>query len=105
VIGRCLRCGAVGPVELDHPTGRVEGRPVHPELVAPLCKPCHKAKGRRDRAAGVEGGPPTLFRVLVRLAVWFGWLAEAGCEVVLEPGLLRALAAVLEALARGLGPE
>jgi hypothetical protein len=63
------------------------------------------SKGRRDRASGAEGEPPTVGTVLVRLAVWFRWLADADCAVPVPPEVFAALAAVSEELATTVNPE
>lgn len=100
--GTCVRCGQLGRVELDHPTGRHLGRPLHPGLVVPLCPPCHRLRGRLDRAAGAEGGVPGPRLVLARLAAWSACFAMVGRPITLPPAFWSALAAALEGLVREL---
>jgi hypothetical protein len=41
-MNRCLDCGASGPVELHHVTGRGDdGKYLDPEWAWPLCTSCH----------------------------------------------------------------
>ncbi len=100
--GVCFRCGRHGAVQLDHPTGRHRGAPLHPHFTIPACPRCHKEKGRVDRAAAVEGGDPTLLLVVARLAAWFGWLALPAIPVAFAAADLELVAWVLEELARQL---
>lgn len=104
-VGRCLRCGRVGPVEADHPDGREGGVPVLDRVVALLCPPCHVTKGRMDRAAGVEGGLTTLRRVLGRRAAWCAFLASHGAPLLMPAGVLDDCAGVLAAVARQVPPD
>jgi hypothetical protein len=104
--GVCVRCGAFGPVERDHPDGRESGRPLLPAVVTALCRPCHLAKGRWDRAANVEGGPASVSLLLARRAVWFSFLVagpNAAEFVALPSYVVRDLVGVLEICA-GLVP-
>lgn len=100
--GACARCGAVGRVEVDHPTGRYLGVPLHSGFVIPLCKPCHRLRGRLDRAAGAEGGVPSGRLVLGRLAAWAACFAMAERPISLPSSAWTALAGVLESTARDL---
>jgi hypothetical protein len=86
--GICVRCGAVGPVEMDHPDGRHNGKPLLPDVVVALCKSCHLAKGRFDRGAGVEAGTPTLRLVVARRAAWLVFLASYGQPVAFPSQVL-----------------
>ncbi len=45
--GVCVLCGWVGPISLHHITGRPgPGRPyLDPDIVIPLCPPCHTGTG------------------------------------------------------------
>ena len=94
----CLRCGALGPVELDHLTGRWRGVALHPTFTAPLCLRCHRLKGRRDRAAGVEGVPPTVRVALGRLAGWAAFLGSTDCPITLLTDVFVGMAGVLRDL-------
>jgi hypothetical protein len=97
--GTCMRCGAVGPIERDHPDGRYLGRPLLPAVVVELCRPCHLTKGLLDRAAGVEGGQPTLCLVTARRAAWVAFLATTGQPVVLTSQVLDDFAGMLGGVA------
>lgn len=99
-IGPCVRCGAVGPVELDHPDGRHHGKPLLPNVVVALCKSCHLAKGRVDRAAGVEAGAPTLGLLVARRAAWLVFLASYGEPVVFPSQVLADFGRLLSVVAR-----
>lgn len=103
--GRCLRCGAVGVVEADHPDGRARGVPLYPNVVGLLCGPCHLTKGRMDRAARVEGGPVTLRRVLGRRAAWCSFFSSGGPEVTLPAHVLEEFGHVLASIARQIPPD
>ena len=107
--GICTRCGAFGPIDRDHPDGRYLGTPLLPAVIEPLCKAvCHPAKGRWDRAAGVEGGSPTVARLLARRAVWLSFLLagpNAAEFVVLPAFVVRDLAGVLEICAGLVPPD
>lgn len=46
----CLGCGMYGPVELHH----VAGRHNIPELVVPVCSPCHRILTSWQYSAGLE---------------------------------------------------
>ena len=98
--GTCVRCGAVGRVEWDHPDGRWNGRPITPKFVVPLCLPCHHLKGVMDRASGVEAGPPTVRRRLARRAVWLEFLACGGVPILLPWQVLADFAAQQAQVAR-----
>lgn len=98
--GVCVRCGAVGPVELDHPDGRHKGKPLLPNVVVALCKRCHLAKGRFDRAAGVEAGTPTVSLVAARRAGWLVFLASHGEPVVFSSQVLADFGWLLGVVAR-----
>jgi hypothetical protein len=98
--GVCVRCGAVGPVEHDHPDGRVNDVPIVPKSVEPLCQPCHHLKGVMDRAGGVEGGAPTLRLLLARRAAWASFLASHGHAVLVPAHVLADLASILASIAR-----
>jgi hypothetical protein len=98
--GVCVRCGAVGPVEWDHPDGRHNGKPLLPAVVVALCKGCHLAKGRFDRAAGVEVGAPTLRLVACRRAAWLAFLASQGAPVVVPSQVLAEFGWLLGVVAR-----
>lgn len=103
--GVCFRCGARGPVEYDHPIGRYRGVPLEPAFSVPLCRQCHVAKGRLDRAADVEGGRPSPRRVVAALAAWFAFHALTGVSITFTPAVLGWLARVLEAVARLIPPH
>jgi hypothetical protein len=98
--GVCVRCGEVGPVELDHPDGRHNGKPLLPKVVVALCKSCHLAKGRFDRAAGVEAGAPTLGLLIARRAGWLVFMASYGEPVVFPSQVLADFGWFLGAVAR-----
>jgi hypothetical protein len=101
--GTCLRCRAVGPIEQDHPDGRYLDVPVIPAFVAALCKRrCHLTKGRMDRAAGVEGGLPTIRVVIARRAAWVEFLASEGQPIQMPALILAQFSAVLQAAIRQL---
>jgi hypothetical protein len=99
----CWVCGRTGRVERDHPDGRVGGKPLHPQVVVVLCKPCHLRKGRFDRAAGVEGGHPTPGLRIARRASFSTFLARSGDSLWVPSVLWRDQAMVLEDVARKLG--
>lgn len=96
--GTCQRCGWVGLVERDHPTGTVDGCHLHPGFTVSLCRSCHRLRSTIDQATGVEGGSSEDRPWLVarRLSAWFGCLASAGRVVPFGPDLLSWLARVLE---------
>ena len=98
--GTCVRCGAVGRVEWDHPDGRWKGRPIVPSFVVPLCVPCHLLKGVMDRAAGVEAGEPTLRLIVARRAVWLQFLACHGEPILVPSGVVADFAALQAGAAR-----
>ena len=98
--GVCVRCGAVGAVELDHPDGRHQGKPLLPNVVVALCKSCHLAKGRFDRAAGVEAGRPTVGVLVARRAAWLVFLASYGQPVVFPSQVLADFGRFLGVVAR-----
>jgi len=101
MISRCVRCGQLGSVEHDHPTGTIAGRHLHPAFTVPLCQPCHRGRSLVDKRCGIEGGT-TCSPVLVirRLAAWSGWLATGTGPLVFDPIAFRNLAQVLQALAQ-----
>lgn len=105
ITGRCVRCGHVGPVEADHPDGRHCGIPLWPEVTATLCSPCHLTKGRIDRAAGVEGGPVTVPRVLRRRAVWCTFLSTSGPAILIPAKVLADCGEVLAYIAQQIPPR
>lgn len=86
----CERCGAGGPVHAHHPTGRVAGQPLHPELVERLCPDCHSALHRVWGRAGL-GAHPTSQVVGRRLAVFLGRRSRP-----LDPTTCHVLAAALD---------
>jgi len=100
---RCVRCGRLGPIEFDHPTGTVAGRHVHRAFVVPLCQPCHRGRSLVDKRAGLEGGSTySSWLVIRRLAAWAGWLATGTGPLAFDPVAFRNLAEVLESIAREL---
>jgi len=106
MLGTCLRCGAAGPVELDHPTGTVRGRHLHPGFVAPMCLACHRLRSLVDSRLDLEGATAaSLWLVVRRLAAWTGCLAMAGAPVTFPAEVLSALARVLEDVADELANE
>jgi len=103
MIGSCVRCGQLGSVEHDHPTGTIAGRHLHPAFTVPLCPQCHRGRSLVDKRAGIEGGnaySPLL--IIRRLAAWSGWLATGTGPLVFDPIAFRNLAQVLELVAREL---
>jgi hypothetical protein len=98
--GVCVRCGAVGPIQRDHPDGRVDDVPIAPRSVVSLCVPCHQLKGVTDRAAGVEGGEPTLRLLVARRAAWLSFLASGGEAVLLPAQVLWDCTWILASIAR-----
>lgn len=104
--GRCLRCGAVGPVEGDHPTGTVKGRHLHPWFVVPMCWPCHRLRSLIDQRLGIEGAQAASPGLVVRrLGAWAGCLAAFQGPVTFPTEVLAALARVLEGVADELAEE
>jgi len=103
--GRCLRCGAVGEMEEDHPDGRYLGVPVVDAVTGLLCRPCHLLKGRMDRAAGVEGGQPTVRLILGRRVTWLACLASDGGAVLLPAAVVADFIRVLACLVRQIPPD
>jgi hypothetical protein len=99
-IGQCARCGRIGRVESDHPDGRHRGVPLFPDVTVPLCPPCHLTKGRMDRAAGVEGDPITVQRVLRRRVAWCVFLSTGGDVLLIPSFVLADLGHVLAVLAQ-----
>lgn len=98
--GRCLRCRAEGHSEYDHPDGRIDGFPIFPDVVDPLCPSCHIVKGRMDRAARVEGGEATLRVIVGRRATWLACLASNGEAIVMPAQIVTDFAMVLALVAR-----
>jgi len=103
--GECMRCGGIGPIELDHPDGRHVGKPLMPDVVVPLCKPCHHLKGVMDRAANVEGGDPTMRQVVARRAAGMEFFASIGKPILVQPWFFAGLAKMLAYIARCIPPH
>jgi hypothetical protein len=70
MLGVCCRCGAEGPVQRHHPTGRIKGRPLHPWFTFPACPPCNGAQNDLWRQAGLFTDTPTASVLLRRLLLW-----------------------------------
>lgn len=81
--GTCGRCGAVGPIEQDHPHGRFAGRPFDPQAVFPLCVSCHREKTRQDFRSRVVKAPKDSRTIAARIACWFAFLADGGRPIPL----------------------
>lgn len=88
----CERCGAPGLVHAHHPTGRVAGVPLHPELIEQLCPACHVGLHRVWGRAGL-GTHPTPLLVGRRLALYLARRARP-----LDPESCHALGAALDNL-------
>ncbi len=101
MIGRCSRCGVIGPIDRDHPSGRDHDIPLHPDWTLPLCRACcHKLTGRLDRGAGVEGGAPTVRLVASRVASRLGCYALTDEPLVLDPQVIATFARLVADVAR-----
>jgi len=101
ISSRCARCGNLGPIEFDHPTGTVAGRHLHPAFTVPLCPGCHRGKSLVDKRARIEGGNTYSPRLVIRrLAAWSGWLATGTGPLIFDPIAFRNLAEVLQAIAQ-----
>ena len=69
--GLCPLCGRDGPLEGHHPTGRIQGRPIHRRFIFWVCGPCNRAQNSLWRLAGIDADDPTVEVLLRRLATWF----------------------------------
>ena len=99
--GVCERYAtAVDRLEGHHPTGRVEGVPVHPGFVAHICSECHADEHLVWSCAGLDDlvAPPAL--LLRRLAAWLGRWGRS-----LEPAHVVAVAEVAADLAERIEEE
>ena len=93
MIGMCTRCGALLRVEDHHPTCRLAGRPIHPNLVVTICGPdCHAGVSELLRVLGLADPSDHPVVLLRRLALFLGWWGrplevqhvEAVAEVVAD---------------------
>ena len=101
ISSRCARCGNLGPIEFDHPTGTVAGRHLHPAFTIPLCQPCHRGRSLVDKRCGIEGGNSySTLLIIRRLAAWSSWLATGNGPLTFDPIAFRNLAEVLESIAQ-----
>ncbi len=99
----CALCGAFGPIERHHVTGRPApgGAYFDPALIIAVCPRCHAAAGGLHpvlRTVGVEFAQPgvdMLAHRLRRTAIHAELVAEIGRPLVLAPKSARGLAALL----------
>ena len=101
--GACSLCGAVGPVDAHHVTGRPRpgGGYLDGGLTIPLCAACHLGAGgihQMLRTVGVEFVPPSedpLAHRMRRAAVHAELIAAAERPLVVAPKSARAFAGLL----------
>jgi hypothetical protein len=70
VTGTCFFCQEVGPVEIDHVVGRIDGEPIHAGLVVEACGPCNRRRWHFWYQAGLASSSPTQAEMLRRLATF-----------------------------------
>jgi len=108
--GTCSLCGRRGAVQRHHLTGRIapDGEYLDPDLVIPLCVPCHigctgahtllRAVGREFPAEPADVLDHRLFRVALHLDV----SANAERPFSLSPRPAHAFAGLLREAAAGM---
>ena len=91
-VGTCAMCGAVGPVDRHHTTGRAAPAASYcdPALTIAVCPRCHADLHVARRVVGAEWGDQPGIRVS-RLVADLAPIADAGRPVVLDAGGLRGL--------------
>ena len=98
--GACVLCGAIGPVDYHHVTGRAAPGASYfdPALTIPLCRACHATEHAGLRVLGLDFPRPGAYFTahrLFRVAAHLNALADAGRGLLLDPGGTRSLAALI----------
>lgn len=101
---RCTCCGAVGPTDHHHVTGKFEGHYLHPDLTLPLCRGrngCHPSVHLALRGAGVAGAQDsrTPGFVIGRVAVLLIFMSWQLRPISFSPELLAGIGRALTEVA------
>ena len=99
----CVRCGSTAKLHRHHPTMRVGGVYLHPDLTIDLCEQCHRDLHIVMRAAHLERASKATPAVVVgRVGVLLGFLSWPGQPVTLPADVFSGLASALEEVTREL---
>lgn len=66
----CPLCELPGRLERHHPTGRVDGKPIHPDLLFRICGPCNRAQNLLWQMTQLDGGGSHAMLLQRRLGIW-----------------------------------